>query len=70
VCGASPIDTDISVHPPKGVTFVGAREQIKRQLKDLGVIPIPNLYISAAYVATLVSPLIRRTADELFFFWY
>ncbi|OAV95208.1 hypothetical protein, variant [Puccinia triticina 1-1 BBBD Race 1] len=45
-----------------GVTFVGAREQIKRQLKDLGVIPIPNLYISAAYVATLV----LRSIGEVF----
>ncbi|MBW0481557.1 hypothetical protein O181_021272 [Austropuccinia psidii MF-1] len=45
-----------------GVTFVGAREQIRRQLKDLGVIPIPNLYISAAYVATLV----LRSIGEVF----
>lgn len=45
-----------------GVTFVGAREQIRRQLKDLGVIPVPNLYISAAYVATLV----LRSIGEVF----
>ncbi|CAH7674161.1 hypothetical protein PPACK8108_LOCUS9070 [Phakopsora pachyrhizi] len=45
-----------------GVTFVGAREQIKKQLKELNVIPIPNLYISSAYVATLV----MRSIGEVF----
>ncbi|KAI9614973.1 hypothetical protein KEM48_005886 [Puccinia striiformis f. sp. tritici PST-130] len=47
------------------MTTVYAREQIKRQLKDLGVIPIPNLYISAAYVATLVLRSIGEISFEI-----
>jgi DNA-directed RNA polymerase, mitochondrial len=34
-----------------GVTFVGAREQIERQLRDRGDVPIEDCYMAAAYLA-------------------
>jgi DNA-directed RNA polymerase len=37
-----------------GVTFVGAREQIERQLKDRGDIPLEECYLTAAYLAKQV----------------
>ncbi len=37
-----------------GVTFVGAREQIERQLKDRGDIPFEECYRAAAYLAKQV----------------
>jgi DNA-directed RNA polymerase, mitochondrial len=37
-----------------GVTFVGAREQIERQLKDRGDIPTEACYCAAAYLAKQV----------------
>jgi len=37
-----------------GVTFVGAREQIQRQLKDRGDVPTEECYLAAAYVAKQV----------------
>ncbi|KAI0255570.1 DNA/RNA polymerase [Lactifluus subvellereus] len=37
-----------------GVTFVGAREQIERQLKDRGDVPLEECYLAAAYVAKQV----------------
>src|SRR6266403_5899698 len=37
-----------------GVTFVGAREQIERQLRDRGDIPSEECYMAAAYLAKQV----------------
>ena len=37
-----------------GVTFVGAREQIERQLKDRGDVPLEECYRAAAYLAKQV----------------
>ncbi len=37
-----------------GVTFVGAREQIDRQLRDRGDIPAEECYLAAAYLAKQV----------------
>ncbi|KAI9430871.1 DNA/RNA polymerase [Lactarius indigo] len=37
-----------------GVTFVGAREQIERQLKDRGDVPLEECYSAAAYLAKQV----------------
>jgi len=37
-----------------GVTFVGAREQIDRQLRDRGDIPAEECYMVAAYLAKQV----------------
>jgi DNA-directed RNA polymerase, mitochondrial len=37
-----------------GVTFVGAREQIERQLKDRGDVPVEECYLAAAYLAKQV----------------
>jgi DNA-directed RNA polymerase len=37
-----------------GVTFVGAREQIDRQLRDRGDIPLEECYMAAAYLAKQV----------------
>jgi DNA-directed RNA polymerase len=37
-----------------GVTFVGAREQIDRQLRDRGDIPAEECYMAAAYLAKQV----------------
>ncbi|KAI9511241.1 DNA/RNA polymerase [Russula earlei] len=37
-----------------GVTFVGAREQIEKQLKDRGDIPVEDCYLAAAYLAKQV----------------
>ncbi len=37
-----------------GVTFVGAREQIGRQLKDRGDIPTEECYMGSAYLARQV----------------
>ncbi|KAH8982235.1 DNA/RNA polymerase [Lactarius akahatsu] len=37
-----------------GVTFVGAREQIERQLKDRGDVPLEDCYLAAAYLAKQV----------------
>ncbi|KAH9986955.1 DNA/RNA polymerase [Russula vinacea] len=37
-----------------GVTFVGARDQIERQLKDRGDIPYEDCYCAAAYLAKQV----------------
>jgi len=37
-----------------GVTFVGAREQIDRQLRDRGDIPCEECYLAAAYLAKQV----------------
>ena len=37
-----------------GVTFVGAREQIDRQLRDRGDIPTEECYLAAAYLAKQV----------------
>ena len=37
-----------------GVTFVGAREQIDKQLRDRGDIPVEECYMAAAYLAKQV----------------
>jgi DNA-directed RNA polymerase len=37
-----------------GVTFVGARDQIERQLKDRGDVPCEECYFAAAYLAKQV----------------
>ncbi len=37
-----------------GVTFVGAREQIEKQLRDRGDIPAEECYMAAAYIAKQV----------------
>ncbi|KAI0270564.1 DNA/RNA polymerase [Gloeopeniophorella convolvens] len=37
-----------------GVTFVGAREQIEKQLKDRGDVPLEDCYMAAAYLAKQV----------------
>ena len=37
-----------------GVTFVGAREQIDRQLRDRGDIPTEECYMAAVYLAKQV----------------
>ena len=37
-----------------GVTFVGAREQIERQLKDRGDIPYEECYMASVYLAKQV----------------
>jgi DNA-directed RNA polymerase len=37
-----------------GVTFVGAREQIERQLKDRGDIPYEDCYMASVYLAKQV----------------
>jgi DNA-directed RNA polymerase, mitochondrial len=37
-----------------GVTFVGAREQISKQLKDRGDIPLEHCYAASIYVAKQV----------------
>ena len=37
-----------------GVTFVGAREQIERQLQDRGDVPLEECYLAAAYLAKQV----------------
>ena len=37
-----------------GVTFVGAREQIEKQLKERGDIPLEECYLTAAYLARQV----------------
>jgi DNA-directed RNA polymerase len=37
-----------------GVTFVGAREQIEKQLKDRGDVPLEECYLAAAYLAKQV----------------
>ena len=38
-----------------GVTFIGAREQIERQLKDRGDIAAEDAWLGAAYLAKVVS---------------
>jgi DNA-directed RNA polymerase len=37
-----------------GVTFVGAREQIERQLKDRGDVPCEECYLASVYLARQV----------------
>ena len=37
-----------------GVTFVGAREQIERQLKDRGDVPLEECFLASAYLAKQV----------------
>ena len=37
-----------------GVTYIGAREQIERQLKDRGDVPIEEAWLAAAYLAKKV----------------
>lgn len=37
-----------------GVTFIGAKNQIQRQLKDRGDIPAENLYMCSLYLGRLV----------------
>ncbi|KAI0316635.1 hypothetical protein OF83DRAFT_1125717 [Amylostereum chailletii] len=37
-----------------GVTFIGAREQIEKQLKDRGDVPYEECYLAAAYIAKKV----------------
>jgi DNA-directed RNA polymerase, mitochondrial len=37
-----------------GVTFVGAREQIEKQLKDRGDIPMEHCYFASVYLAKQV----------------
>jgi DNA-directed RNA polymerase, mitochondrial len=37
-----------------GVTFIGAREQIERQLKDRNDIPREHIFFAAAYLAKKV----------------
>ena len=42
-----------------GVTFIGAREQIEKQLKDRGDIPVEECWLAASYIAKNVrTPLI------------
>ncbi len=38
-----------------GVTFIGAREQIEKQLKDRGDIPAEECWLAASYLAKNVS---------------
>ena len=38
-----------------GVTFVGARDQIEKQLLDRGDVPAEKCWLAAAYVAKKVS---------------
>ena len=38
-----------------GVTYIGAREQIERQLKDRGDVPIEEAWLAAAYLAKKVT---------------
>ena len=38
-----------------GVTFIGTREQIEKQLKDRGDIPVEDCWSAAAYLAKSVS---------------
>jgi DNA-directed RNA polymerase, mitochondrial len=40
-----------------GVTFVGAREQIEKQLRERKDIPEEECYLAAAYLAKQVSPM-------------
>ena len=37
-----------------GVTFIGAREQIERQLRDRHEVPIEDAWFAAAYLAKKV----------------
>lgn len=37
-----------------GVTFIGAREQIEKQLKDSPYVPKEDAYMAAAYLAKKV----------------
>lgn len=37
-----------------GVTFVGARDQIEKQLKDRGDIPAEDCWLAASYLAKKV----------------
>lgn len=37
-----------------GVTFIGARDQIERQLKDRGDVPVEEAWTAAAYLAKKV----------------
>ncbi len=43
-----------------GVTFVGARDQIAKQLVARGGIPPEHIYAVSSYVARIVSPLAMR----------
>ena len=38
-----------------GVTFIGAREQIEKQLRDLEGFPRESAWVAAAYLAKKVS---------------
>jgi DNA-directed RNA polymerase len=37
-----------------GVTFVGARDQIEKQLKDRGDVPLEECYLASIYLAKQV----------------
>lgn len=39
-----------------GVTYIGARDQTERQLKDRGDVPIEEAWFAAAYLAKQVRP--------------
>ena len=42
-----------------GVTFVGARDQIEKQLKDRGDVDPAECWLAASYLAKLVGDLVR-----------
>lgn len=51
-----------------GVTFIGARDQIEKQLKDRGDIPAEDCWTAASYLAKNVSILLFRLLSlDLFF---
>lgn len=53
-----------------GVTFIGAREQIERQLKDRGDIPIEECWNAAAYLAKVVSNSSLSPYQPTLTFWH
>ena len=39
----------------KGVTFMGARRMIEKQLRDMAFLPVDKVHIAATYLAVRVS---------------
>lgn len=48
-----------------GVTFIGAREQIEKQLKESPYVPKEEAYMAAAYLAKKVSFFIRYLPSSI-----
>ena len=48
-----------------GVTFVGARDQIEKQLKDRGDVDPAECWLAASYLAKLVGDLVRTVLRSL-----